>query len=107
MARVQRLQQVESLGPADLSDENAIGPMPECCAQQIRDCHWRQRRLLSERRLCAAGLQTKDVWFVEVNLRRLLDQDNPVPIGNVSREGIQKGRLARARSTRDQDVLLA
>ena len=107
MARVQRLQQIESFGAADLADENAIRPVPQCRAKQIRDRHRRQRRLLSERRLRAARLQTKDVRFVEVNLRRLLDQDNPVPIGNVRRESIQKRRLPSARSARDQDVLLA
>jgi len=62
---------------------------------------------LSERRLRAACFQPKDVRFVEVNLRRLLDQDDPVHIRNVSREGIQKGRLSGAGSARDQDVLLA
>ena len=29
MARVQRLQQVEGLGAADLADEDAIGPVPQ------------------------------------------------------------------------------
>ena len=107
MAGVQRLQQVEGLGAADLADEDAIGPVPQCCAQQVRDRDWRQRRLLAERRLRSAGLQPKDVRFVEVNLRRLLDQDDPVAIGNVRREGIQKRRLPGAGSARDQDVLLA
>jgi len=107
MARVQRLQQIEGLGAADLTDEDAIRPVPQCCAQEIGNRYWRQRRLLSERRLRAAGLQPKDVRFVEVNLRRLLDQDDPVPVGNVSREGIQKSRLPGASSARDQDVLLS
>ena len=107
MARVQRLQQIEGLGAADLTDEDAIRPVPQCCAQEIGNRYWRQRRLLYERRLRAAGLQPKDVRFVEVNLRRLLDQDDPISIGNVGREGIQKSRLPGAGSTRDQDVLLA
>jgi hypothetical protein len=51
MARVQRLQQIEGLGAADLTDEDAIRPVPQCCAQEIGNRYWRQRRLLSERRL--------------------------------------------------------
>src|SRR6266542_6628457 len=107
MARVQRLQQVEGFSAADLTDEDAIGPVPQCRAKQICDGDRWQRCLLSEGCLRAAGLQPNDVRFVEVNLRRLLDQDDPVPIGNVSREGIQKSGLPRAGSARDQDVLLA
>src|SRR6478672_6472579 len=98
MACVERLQEVERLGAAHLSDEDAIGPVPQCRAKQICDGDWWQRCLLSERCLRAAGLQSKDVRFVEVNLRRLLDHDDPVPIGNVSREGIQKSRLPGAGS---------
>src|SRR6185295_18389848 len=98
MTRVQRLQQIEGLGAADLTDEDAIRPVPQCCAKQICDGDWWQRGLLSKRCLRAAGLQPKDVRFVEVNLRRLLDQDDPVSIGNVSREGIQKSRLPGAGS---------
>src|SRR4029453_16140304 len=107
MARVERLQQVEGLRAPDLSDENAIRPVPQCRTEQICDGDWRQRCLLSERRLRSACLQAKDVRFVEVNLRRLLDQDNPIRIGNVSRERIQKSGLSGACSARDQDVLLS
>src|SRR5258708_1632670 len=57
MARVQRLQQVEGLGAANLTDEDAIGPVPQCRAKQICDGDWRQRCLLSEGCLRAAGMR--------------------------------------------------
>ena len=103
---VQRLQQVERFGAADLTDEDAIGPVPQGRAQQVGDRDRRQRRLLAERRLRAPRLEPKHVRLVEVNLRRLLDQDDAVAVGNVRRQRVQQRRLPGAGSAGDQDVLL-
>ena len=73
MARVQRLQQVERLSAAHLADEDAIRPMTKRGPEQVGDGHRRQWRSCPQRRLSAPGLEPKDVRFVQVNLRRLLD----------------------------------
>ena len=72
MARVQRLQQVEGLGAADLTNEDAIGSVPQCCAKQICDGDWWQRCLLSKRCLRAAGLQPPDDVHASAEYRRHL-----------------------------------
>ena len=106
MAGVERLQQVERLGAAHLADEDAIGSVSKRRAQQVGDGDRRQRRFLSERHLRATRLEPQQVRLVEMNLGRLLDDDDAVAVRNVRRQRIEQRRLAGAGPARDQDVLL-
>jgi hypothetical protein len=56
---VQRLQQVERFRATDLTNQNAIGSMPQGRTQQVRNGDGRQRRLLAERRLCTPCLEPR------------------------------------------------
>ena len=78
MARVEGLKKIECLRPADLADENAVGPMPKGGAQQVRNRNRRQRSLLSEWRLGASGFQSQDVRFLEVDFSGFLDDHDAV-----------------------------
>jgi hypothetical protein len=89
MSGVQGLQQVECLGAADFADQNAIGPMTKRGAEQVGDGNWRQGRLLSQRRLSTSRLEPKHVWFIQVDLGGLFDNDNPIAFGNVRRERVE------------------
>jgi hypothetical protein len=89
MARVERLQQVEGLRASHLSDDDAIRSMSQRCSNQIGDRDRRQRCLVSERDLRATRFEPEQIRFVEMNLRRFLDDDNPVAIGNVRRQRVQ------------------
>ena len=77
---VQRLQQVERFPATDLTNQNAIGSMPQGRPKQVRNRDGRQRRLLAERRLCTSCLEPNHVRFVQVNLCGLLDQNNAIAI---------------------------
>src|SRR5713101_4266321 len=105
MSRVQRLEQVECLRTAYLPDQDAIGPVTECRAHQIRNRDRRQWLLLSQGYLCAARLEAQQVRLLQMNLRRLLDHDDAIAVWNVRGEGIQERRLAGAGAARNQDVV--
>ncbi len=50
------------------------------------------------------GLHPRDVRLLELQLGGVLDRGNSLFVGNVGREHVEEGRLAAARSSRDQDV---
>src|SRR6476646_2942640 len=70
---IEGLQQVECLSPAYLADDDAIGPVPEGCAEQVGDRDSGQRCLVSQRHLRSSCFESKEVWLVEVDFCCLLD----------------------------------
>ena len=75
-------------------------------AQQVGNRDRREWRFLSERRLCATRFEPEYVRLVQMNLRRLLDHDHAVGVGNVGRQCVEECRLTGACSPRHEDVLL-
>src|SRR6185295_1354269 len=69
---IEGLQQVECLSPADLADDDAIGPVPEGCTKQVGDRDSWQRCLMSQRHLCPSRFESKKVWLIEVDFCCLL-----------------------------------
>src|SRR5262249_1036272 len=76
--RIEGLQQVERFWAANLAYKNSIGTVSERCAKQIGDGHRRQRCFLAKRDLRATCLEANEVWLVNQDFRRLLDEHNPV-----------------------------
>ena len=87
MTRVERLQQVERFRPAQLADKDAIGAMAEAGAYEVGDGDGRQRLFLAERGLRATGFEAQDIGLVEMNFRRLFDNDDPIPVRNPRCQG--------------------
>src|SRR5581483_11041708 len=77
---IEGLQEVECLSPAYLADDDAIGPVPECCAEQVGDRDSGQRRLMSERHLRASRFESEEIRLLKMDFRGLLDYDDPVAI---------------------------
>ena len=103
---VEGLQEVEGLGAAYLADDDAIGPVPEGCAEQIGDGDSGQRRFVSQRHLSSSRFESEEIRFVEMDLGGLLDHDDPIAIRDPSRQGVQQRRLSRSGAAGNQDVAL-
>ena len=104
MSGVERLQQVKGFRAAYLAHEDAVGPMAQRRAEQVRDGDGRQGRLLAEGRLRAPRLEPHQVRFVDRDLGGLFDQDDAIRVGNCGGERVQQCRLSGAGSPGDQDV---
>src|SRR6185503_2460952 len=50
--------------------------------------------------------QPEDMTLVEPELRRVLDRDDALAVGDRGRQGVEQRRLAGARAARDEDVEL-
>ena len=79
VARVHRLEHVERLGAATLADDDPVGPHAERIANEVADAYL--ALALDVRR---ARLQRHDVSLLELKLRRVLDRDDPLVVGNVA-----------------------
>ena len=101
MARVHRLEHVERLGAADLSDDDAIGTHAQRVPHEIPDgdCPFS----LDVRR---PSLEPEHVALIELQLGGILDRHDPLVVRDRRRERVQQRRLPRAGTTRDEDVQL-
>ena len=86
--RISPLNQIESLTAANLANDDPVWPVPECCFQKITDRDGRQTVLLTP------GLESKDILFLNLYLRSVLDQDNALVVWNALRQNIGASRLA-------------
>jgi len=72
--------------------------MAERCPQQIPNRDSRQAVLL------APGFEAHQIALVDVNLGRILDQDDAILVVDEECQGVQHGRLAGSGAAADQDV---
>src|SRR3954447_15434687 len=77
---VEGLQEVEGFGAAHLADDDAIGAVPQGCAEQVGDRDRGQRRLVPQWHLRSPRLESEQIGFVEMDLRGLLDHHDPIAI---------------------------
>ena len=101
VARVHRLEHVDRLGAADLTDDDAVGPHAQSVPHEVADAHLALP--LDVGRPC---LERDDVLLVELQLGCVLDRQDPLAVGDEARHHVQERRLADARAARDQDVQL-
>src|SRR4051812_23940043 len=78
--------------------------MPQRGANQVCDRDRWKRRFLTQRDQLPSRLEPKKIRLLEVDLGRLLDDDDPVLIGNVRGQRIQEGRLAGSGSSGNQNI---
>ena len=77
MSGIERLQQVERLGPPYFTEQNPIRPVPQRCAEQIRDRDRRQGLLVTERRLSSISVSFTNfvilvlVWLLLLHIGQL------------------------------------
>src|SRR5579872_1789889 len=96
---IQSLQEVEGFLAANLAQNGAVGAMAETCLEQVTDGDggdfWSLR---------AARLEANEVGFSYVNLRRILDDQQAVFLGNEVGQDVQQGGFSCAGAAADQDV---
>ena len=96
---VERLEHVERLATAHLSDDEAIGPHPERGAHEL--AHRDPAGALGVRGSC---LEPHHVWLREPELGGLLDRHDALVFGNRRRERVEQRGLAGARGSRHEEV---
>ena len=98
VARVERRQQVDHLGPAHLPHHQPVGPHP----QRLTHQHL-QRDLAGALDVGRAALQGDDVGVVGSQLAGVLDQDDPLARVDERQERGEHRRLAGAGAAGDQE----
>src|SRR6478752_7196454 len=99
VAGVHRLEHVQRLAGAALSDDDPVGPHPEGVPDELAD---RNRALAFDVR--RAGLQRHDVPLAELELGGVLDRHDPLVVRDERGEDVQGRGLAGARAAGDEDV---
>jgi len=98
--RIQGLEQIEGLRSSHLADDDAIGPMPQRRADQVRDAHRGQGLFVAERRLRAPCLKPKEIGFVEMDLGRLFDHhETREAAGGVTAQVVPRASLVLRRAS--------
>ena len=97
MAGVDRAQEAHRLAAAKLAEDDAVGAEAKRRLQQI------VRRDASLARLALHRDQADAVAVAETDLRRVLDEDDALMLGNFAKQRIEESRLAARRAARDQD----
>ena len=87
---VHRLEHLVGLGPAHLADDDAVGAHPKRVHQQVA-----HRHLARALRAHGSRLQPDHVRLLELQLRRVLDGDEPLAVGDLARECVHERGLAR------------
>ncbi len=96
------LHQVERLAASDFTHHQSVGAHAQGRSEQVTDRH--RSPAFGVRR---TRLELQHVLALRLNLLRILDDDDPLPFGNVPRERVEHRRLPAARPPRDHDVQLA
>ncbi len=99
MAHRHRLDHVQGLAGAALTDDDPVGPHVQGVAQQVAD-----RDLALALEVRRPGLQRDDVLLAELQLGGVLDRDDPLVVGDEGGEDVEGGGLARAGAAGDEDV---
>ena len=89
MPGIEGREEVERLHPADLADDDAIGPHPQRVSKQVADGHL--PAALDARR---PALEPDHMWLAQAKLRRVLDRDHPFRWVDERRQRVQQRGLA-------------
>ena len=99
MAGVHRLEHLVGLGAPHLADDDAVRTHPQGVDQQVA-----HRDLAGALGAHGPRLQAHDVRLLHLKLRRVLDGDEPLAVGDLARERVHEGGLAGAGAAADEDV---
>lgn len=101
MPRIQALHHIHRLRSTDFAYDNPVRPHPQAGADQIPD-----RYLPAPFHVAVAGLHTNQIaQTLKLQLRAVLNRDNSLPGGNISRQHIEKGGLSTARTAADKNIV--
>ena len=99
MARVHGLQHVQGLAGADLAQDDAVGAHAQGVPDQVP-----LGDLASPLQVGGARFQADHMGLLELQFGGVLDGDDPLAVVDHARQGVEQGRLARARTAGNQDV---
>ena len=99
MAGVHRLQHVEGFRAAHLADDDAVGAHAERVAHELALRH--RADAFDIGRAC---LHLHNMRLLQPQLDRVLDRDDALAVVDAARDGVEQGRLARARAAADQHI---
>ena len=99
VAGVERGQQVERLGAADLADHDPVRAHPQRVAEQVADRHLSPA--LDARR---PALEPHHMGLLQAQLGRVLDRHHPLLGVDEARDRVEQGGLAGAGAAADQDA---
>ena len=99
VAGVHGLEHVEGLGPADLADDDAVGPHAQRVADEVADAD-----LASTFDVGRPALEADHVALAELELDRVLDGDDALGVGHERRQHVEQRRLAGAGPAGHEDV---
>ena len=100
MTGVHRLKHVQRFAAAAFADHNPIRTHPQRVANQIADGD--RPPPLDIRR---TRLQPYQMLLMKLQLRGILDRDNPFPVRQKGAQHVEQRRLSRSGTSRDQDIL--
>src|SRR5579859_3713893 len=98
MTCVEGLKQVEGFSPANLTDNDAVGPVAKRGFEQVPDGDCRDSVLLS------AGLEANENRFVDLDFGGVFDQHDAFFVGDESGEDIQESGLTSSGPAADEQV---
>src|SRR6202011_340772 len=96
---VHGLQHIESLFAPNLTDDNAVGTHTEAVDDQLPLAY---RSLAFD--VGRTRFQADDVFLFQLKFRGVFNGDDPIGVGNVPGEHVEKSGFAGTGSARDQDV---
>src|SRR5882724_2106942 len=99
VSRVQELQQVKSLCPSYLTQQDSVRPMSETGLEKFTDGHCR------EVVLGQASLEPDEIRCANLNFRGVFDYENAFMDWNEIGKDIEQSCLAGSGPARDEDVL--
>ena len=99
MTRVQKLQEIECLASANLTEYDPVWPMAEGRFQEITNAHSRQAVL----RL--PGFKADKVVLIHLNFGRVLNKKNSLIRRNEFPKNIQESRFSSSCAPSYEDVL--
>jgi hypothetical protein len=102
VTRVHRLQHVEGLARAHLTDDDPVRPHPQRVLDQLA-----LRHLAPALDVGRPRLHARHVDLLELQLGRVLDRHDPLAPVDEGRHGVQQGRLSAAGASGDQHVATA
>ena len=100
VAGVERLEQIERLGPAYLADENPVRAVAQGRAHEVGDGDGRQRGFRTEWQLRPSGLESQQVRLLEMDFRGFFDHHDAIPVWDPCREGVEEVVLRPVRRYR-------
>jgi len=99
VAGVEGLQKIKGLLSANLSQDGALGPVPQAGLEQVADSDGRDFRSL-----LAAGLEADQVRLANVDFGGVLNDQQAIIVGNEVGQDVKQGGLPCTGPATDEDV---